>query len=649
MTLLASLAQSQSQSSSRASHSTHSTSTHADFETLLSMFQNKPVSTSNSFLTSVATADSSHGSLGETLRVGDSLSDSVSDSLSDSIGVVVGDSLEDSASSNSDSSFDGSFRGPNSDSLDISSLESLGDSFIENNSNVNDNSLDVTLSLDDSITNSGISIIDNSLLDTLSETMSDSMDDSFHDTFFDTMTDPTFSKFPDHITTPFPPIVHSPSFFPTSKPFPKPPTVVSSSISNSVSQEQQSDSVSIPSPLPEDLDDLSLSHLLAAISTSLPVSSKTLPEDSSSSIINPQQTFSPKSNKPSHDDFSLHPGWTQPTEAANTQFLETPRVSSSIPLHSDSVIQDRRPLNNQQSSLQLQGGVDFSEATRLEDGRLCVIKEETVETVRKDPVLECTHKNMENCHYTYITKFNPAQQQQCVENFVKSCQITFRPEATRETVRKCYRPQRKVCNGQGPRQCNTEYETSCTTRYVENSPGKYVGDTQCEKLPVSVCGSGCIVVEAPEECHDKEVDTLVDVPEEVCDLNPQKTCRLVTRLVPSLKPRKECTIVPKETCHFKLSQPTIEKKPLRTEWCQEDFAPVVDKQRIEFPFQHLDSISNSEEYEKSLFQRLRRQILERQNIEAQSGIQPESSTRNPEQYRKSLLKELRRLQKDWME
>ena len=47
-----------------------------------------------------------------------------------------------------------------------------------------------------------------------------------------------------------------------------------------------------------------------------------------------------------------------------------------------------------------------------------------------------------------------------------------------------------------------------------------------------------LIQEGPEECHDKKVDTLVDVPEETCDLNPQKTCRLVTKLVPSLKPKQ---------------------------------------------------------------------------------------------------------------
>jgi hypothetical protein len=55
--------------------------------------------------------------------------------------------------------------------------------------------------------------------------------------------------------------------------------------------------------------------------------------------------------------------------------------------------------------------------------------------------------------------------------------------------------------------------------------GKNVGDTKCEKLPIEICGAGCVTEEGPEECHDKEIDVLVDVPEEVCDLNPQKTCK----------------------------------------------------------------------------------------------------------------------------
>ena len=99
---------------------------------------------------------------------------------------------------------------------------------------------------------------------------------------------------------------------------------------------------------------------------------------------------------------------------------------------------------------------------------------------------------------------------------------------------KCYRPSEKVCNGQGPEECRTVYESSCTTKYVEKQPGKFVADTGCEKLPVEIFGAGCTYEEGAEECHDKITASVVDVPEEICDLNPQETCRFVTKLVPKL-------------------------------------------------------------------------------------------------------------------
>ena len=135
---------------------------------------------------------------------------------------------------------------------------------------------------------------------------------------------------------------------------------------------------------------------------------------------------------------------------------------------------------------------------------------------------------------------------------------------------KCLTPLERVCNGQGPEECKTMFQSSCTTRYVENSPGMFVADTKCTKIPQEICGQGCIVEKAPEECHEKIINTLVDVPEEVCDLTPQETCQFVTRLVPILRPTKECTTVPKEVCTLRFSQPKIVEKPLRTEWCQDE-------------------------------------------------------------------------------
>ena len=222
----------------------------------------------------------------------------------------------------------------------------------------------------------------------------------------------------------------------------------------------------------------------------------------------------------------------------------------------------------QADGVAIPGGVDFSNCvTDPDTGLCCVDKLEEVTSLQKDPILECTHKNVEQCHYTYVTQFTPAQEEVCEENFEKQCQITFKQQAFNETVRKCYRPIEKVCNGQGPEECRTVYESSCTTKYVEKQPGKFVGDTACEKLPVEICGAGCTYEEGAEECHDKTIASLVDVPEEVCDLNPQKTCKLQTKLVPKLKPVHQCTIIPKETCNLKFSQPQLVAKPLNTRWC----------------------------------------------------------------------------------
>ena len=94
------------------------------------------------------------------------------------------------------------------------------------------------------------------------------------------------------------------------------------------------------------------------------------------------------------------------------------------------------------------GGVDFSGCEMQDDGMCCVMREEEITTLAKDPVLECTHKSVEKCHYTYVTEFTPAQEEICEENFEKKCQITFKQMAVTETVKKCYRPLMKTCGNE---------------------------------------------------------------------------------------------------------------------------------------------------------------------------------------------------------
>jgi hypothetical protein len=44
-----------------------------------------------------------------------------------------------------------------------------------------------------------------------------------------------------------------------------------------------------------------------------------------------------------------------------------------------------------------------------ETGFCCIEKDEEITSLQKDPILECTHKNIEKCHYTYVTQFDTAQ------------------------------------------------------------------------------------------------------------------------------------------------------------------------------------------------------------------------------------------------
>ena len=55
------------------------------------------------------------------------------------------------------------------------------------------------------------------------------------------------------------------------------------------------------------------------------------------------------------------------------------------------------------------GLLDFSQAERDEEGRLCLPRTEYIDSVVKEPVVECVHKSVEKCHYTYVTQFTPVK------------------------------------------------------------------------------------------------------------------------------------------------------------------------------------------------------------------------------------------------
>ncbi|TRY75841.1 hypothetical protein TCAL_12657 [Tigriopus californicus] len=250
----------------------------------------------------------------------------------------------------------------------------------------------------------------------------------------------------------------------------------------------------------------------------------------------------------------------------------------------------RIPQNNLPFSPVDNSLIDFSQATLDQaSGKLCVTRFESVNSIEKDPILECDHKEHRSCHFTYVTQFQATQEEVCDENFEKVCQIVFKKAAFNETVRKCYTPVDLECDEKSSQQssygapkparrpqsrpsddaviCRTVKETLCTTRYVKKG-GKLVGDTSCKSIPVELCGgSTCKTRNLPEECHDKVVASIVDIPEETCDLNPQEVCRLQTKLIPKLTPIEECKTHPREVCQMKFTEARSKKKPITIKYC----------------------------------------------------------------------------------
>ncbi|QQP50694.1 Uncharacterized protein FKW44_011798, partial [Caligus rogercresseyi] len=206
----------------------------------------------------------------------------------------------------------------------------------------------------------------------------------------------------------------------------------------------------------------------------------------------------------------------------------------------------------------------------------CIDKVVMVEETEYDDHIECHHSYSERCHTTYTTDFEPQQEEECEENFKKSCFIEYKKVALEES-------------------CKTVYESECETRYHEHDveddvvscetiqeekcedvtqgytteqkctkwpKQKYSPVTECKKVPRQLCGpSGC-------ECFDKKETIVQEVPEEQCNLEPQKSCKQVTKLVPNLKPVEECVDIPKEN-------PRKVQKPVVKKWCYVPLLPLV--------------------------------------------------------------------------
>merc|ERR1712137_34070 len=277
----------------------------------------------------------------------------------------------------------------------------------------------------------------------------------------------------------------------------------------------------------------------------------------------------------------------------------------------------RAPSQDLGSRAQRQGASDASTSfddvagAPVVDGKRCIDKVEMIEEIEYDDVVQCDHSYDKRCHTTYVTNYDSQQEEECEENFRKSCFIEYEQIAFNETVEICRTPLVKDCNIEGPEICRTEYESECWTKQevhdveddvvecrteveekCEDETSGYTTNTKCSKWPKEVCNvskknvkkytpitgctkeprelcapAGCGFKQGAEECYDKTQTVVQDAPKEQCSLEPQRTCKHVTKLVPKLTPTEECVDVPKEVCTRSRTNPRPVKKPVVKKWC----------------------------------------------------------------------------------
>ena len=68
------------------------------------------------------------------------------------------------------------------------------------------------------------------------------------------------------------------------------------------------------------------------------------------------------------------------------------------------------------------------------DGKRCIDKVEMVEETEYDETVQCDHSYDRRCHTTYVTQYESQQEEDCEENFRKSCFIEYEKIAFNETV-----------------------------------------------------------------------------------------------------------------------------------------------------------------------------------------------------------------------
>ena len=145
-------------------------------------------------------------------------------------------------------------------------------------------------------------------------------------------------------------------------------------------------------------------------------------------------------------------------------------------------------------------------------------------------VMTCDHSYDERCHTSYITSYQPHQEEECDEKFRKICWINYEDKAVNEVVEECITQNVKNCDEQGPEECTTVYDTVC--------------ETSQEAHDVEDDVVNCKTV-------NQEMYKIVNngfLEEEKCGLWPQEQCEVTKQTVSKNSPKVECKKIPREIC-----------------------------------------------------------------------------------------------------
>ena len=154
------------------------------------------------------------------------------------------------------------------------------------------------------------------------------------------------------------------------------------------------------------------------------------------------------------------------------------------------------------------------------------MREETV----YDEVVTCHHSYDERCHQTFVTTYEPHQEEECDEKFKKECMIWHEEKAVNELVEECTTPLVPDCDILLPEECKTIYDTVCTTRQV--------GYEVEEDFP------NCSTVNM-EKCEDVTIGLKTETR---CEVWPTQRCSVDTKKVQHSSPKTQCRKEPRTLC-----------------------------------------------------------------------------------------------------